>query len=143
MLFEPDRHEALEAAPWSEAVAQAAIARIVANANHDFTPDGLWPTHPEDRREPGPPLRMLYCGAAGVMWALEHLHQAEGCERPPDFSQARAGLLEANRQLLRRFTASTGSLLMGDSGILLLEWKLSRSEAVADALAECIAANQE
>jgi hypothetical protein len=82
MLFEPDRHEAFDAPPWSESAAPAAIARIVASACRGYTPDGLWPAHLEDRKDPGEPLRMLYFGAAGVMWALEHLHRAWHASRP-------------------------------------------------------------
>jgi hypothetical protein len=81
---------------------------------------------------------MLYFGAAGIMWGLEYLHGARVSDPLPDFSEARSRLLEGNRDTLRRFTPTTGSLLMADAGILLLDWKLSRSEPVAAELARAI-----
>jgi hypothetical protein len=50
--------------------------------------------------------------------------------------------LEANRAAVAPFNLGTDSLLMGDAGILLLDWKRSRSHAVAAELARAISDNQ-
>jgi hypothetical protein len=142
-LFDRDRHEALDAAPWSESEVRGAIERIVGGVCGNFTGGGLWPVHPLDRRDAIEPFRMLYYGAAGVMWGLDYLHRAGAVGPPPDFSAARAGLLESNRRLIRRFSSNTASLLMGDAGILLLDWKESRSDHVAAELATAVSQNHE
>ena len=72
-LFEPARHETLIEAPWSESAARAAIERIVADAHGAYLgEDGIWPIHPMDVSPERPdPMKNLYYGAAGVIWALE------------------------------------------------------------------------
>jgi len=142
-LFERHRHEALDAAPWNEPEVRGVIERIVGGACGDFTGDGLWPVHPLDRRDAIEPFRMLYYGAAGIMWGLDYLHREGAVGPPPDFSDARAGLLESNRRLIRRFSSNTASLLMGDAGILLFDWKESRSDEVAAELATAVSQNHE
>jgi hypothetical protein len=86
---------------------------------------------------------MLYYGAAGVMWGLDHLHRVGASGPPPDFSRARGRLLEANRRWIRRFSANSASLLMGDAGILLVDWQASRSDSAAAELASAISQNHE
>jgi hypothetical protein len=141
MLFDPVRHEPLTTTQWNASAAHAAIERIAAGSSRDYTSNGLWPMHPLDNPSPNGPDRTLYFGATGVMWGLEYLHRAGAAGAPPDCTDARAELLEANRRILRRFTPRTGSLWMGDAGILLTEWQRTRSGAVAAQLADVIAAN--
>ena len=71
MLFMPERHTALAAPAWDEAIARAAIQAIVDDACERFDPLALWPPHPGDADEghPDRPLIPLYFGAAGVVWA--------------------------------------------------------------------------
>ena len=66
---------------------------------------------------------MLYFGAAGVIWALDYLHGEGETAPPPDFEEALSDLLEATRAAVAPFNLGTDSLLMGDAGILLLDWK--------------------
>ena len=68
---------------------------------------------------------MLYFGAAGVIWSLDHLHRAGATAPPPDFSALMPRLLAANRKALDKYTAKPASLLLGDTGILLLWHKLA------------------
>jgi hypothetical protein len=76
MLFDPARHEPLQAIPWDGDRVQASISQIVADAESRFTPQGWWPPHPrdfnpgEDAKQPATPL---YYGACGVVWALHYL----------------------------------------------------------------------
>lgn len=143
MLFDSHRHETLHATPWDEAHARSAIERIVDDTVSRFSTEALWPVHPLDFPDANDPLRMLYFGAAGVIWGLDHLHREGAAVQPPDFTRAMAGLLEANRAAIRPFNMGTDSLLMGDTGILLLDWKLSRATEVATDLARAISASQE
>jgi Lanthionine synthetase C-like protein len=75
MLFTPERHEPLAGDGFSEAAARDAIARIVERAERALdAEDGRWPLDPEDAtREDEGPASDLYCGAAGVAWALGEL----------------------------------------------------------------------
>lgn len=141
-LFDPARHEPLTATPWSEAAAREAIARIAADALAAFTPDGLWPAHPLD--EPDTPERrhaMLYFGAGGVIWALEHLRRVGAIAGDFDFRSTVATLVERNRALIDGWDDARGSYLMGDTGLLLLQWRQTRDAALADALHASIEGN--
>jgi hypothetical protein len=142
MLFDPSRHELLTTTPWNESTARAAIERIAMAASRDYSTEGLWPTHPLDDPASRGPDRTLYFGATGVMWGIEYLHRVGAAGAPPDFAEARAGLLEANRAA-RSSTADMASLWMGDAGVLLTEWRRTRAESVAVQLAEAIASNQD
>jgi hypothetical protein len=75
VLFSPSRHEPLTSEPFAEAAARDAIARIVARAEHELDRgDGRWALDAEDAvREDEGPASGLYCGAAGVFWALGEL----------------------------------------------------------------------
>jgi hypothetical protein len=126
-LFESARHEPLARAVWSEASARAAIARIVRDA-HDAFAHGAWPIHPLDRSpERAATLRPLYYGAAGVIWALYRLHESGGFDLPRDYADALPGLRDAHRRDTRE--REGGALLgftLGDAGIALLQWRLTR-----------------
>ena len=64
-LYEPQRHERLGGADWSEARARAAIEQIVADTQRGFSVDGLWPLHPFDvspERPSGVEAAVLRCG---------------------------------------------------------------------------------
>ena len=66
ILFDPTRHEALCATPWSEGVARLAISEIVVDTLAHFNPKTLWPTHPRDADlgDAMLPAAALYHGAA-------------------------------------------------------------------------------
>src|ERR1019366_10060171 len=83
-LFQAERHEALSGGLWREDRAREAIARIVADTHQGFSAEGLWPIHSFDRSEERPPdsLKSLYHGAAGVIWALDHLAKTGADHRP-------------------------------------------------------------
>ena len=143
MLFESDRHEALRDVSWDEAAARDAIERIALDSTMAFEAEGLWPVHPLEHAPGTNPLRMLYYGATGVIWALDSLHRAGATAPPPDFSGVLPELLESNRNAIRPSTQRSESLLMGDAGILLLCWKLTPSRELAAQIASTISANRE
>lgn len=93
MLFEPDRHEALIDTPWDDGAARRAVAAIVADTRAAYGgPEALWPIHPLDvSPERSEVLKLLYYGAAGVIWALDVL-PSESVN--PDFGDALARLPE-------------------------------------------------
>jgi hypothetical protein len=143
MLFDTDRHEPLSGAPWDPAAARLAIQAIVADTRAAFTPEGLWPVHPDD----GPPewgaIAGLYFGAAGVVWALDHLARRGAVADGPAFED-RLDDIEARND---RFIAIAGfgtmapGYLLARTGVLLALWRLRRDPAILARLAQEIAAN--
>ena len=136
-LFDPERHEALAARPWSDARVRDEIAAICRDAEAAFDRDRLWPLHPGDD-DPLTPrdgiLRGLYVGAAGMLHALARLAEAGLHEPRLDGAAVAAGLHEA--ALASPDEKGAGeSLLLGSSGILLVAHRLAPSTATADALA--------
>lgn len=144
MLFIADRHEAPGGAPWSEAAARAAIDAIVADACTAFAQATLWPVHPGEL-EPGettlPGAASLYHGAGGVIWALERLREAGLAAFELDFGPTVGVLLAHNHRVDEAPGIGARSYLLGDAGVLLLQWRQARTQAVADALYALVEGN--
>lgn len=146
MLYEIERHEPLQELPWSEPRARDAIERITAAALRTFVSDGSWPVHPLDSDDASARFLGLYLGAAGVMWALTHLRALDherGAASFPDFRAVLPGMLETNRALISGYAEGPASLLIGDAGILLVDWQATRSAQSAAELARVIARNRD
>lgn len=141
-LFDPARHEALTPAAWSEAAARAAIARIVDDSLSAFTPEGLWPAHPLD--EPDPPgarYSMLYLGAGGIIRALQELARLGFADTARVGFDATIATLVARNRAVGETRHGQASYLMGDSGLLLLQWSATHERAAADRLFEAVQGN--
>ena len=140
-MFDAQRHIALAPEPWDAALAQAAIGEIVEDALERFDSEDFWPTHLLD--EPAPaPSTSLYFGAAGVLWALDHLRRDGAVEFGQDFRGLLPRLLALNREEhAGNPYPQHGSLLCGDVGVLLLMARLAPDPTIADALFERVAAN--
>ncbi|MGH6961111.1 MAG: lanthionine synthetase C family protein [Dongiaceae bacterium] len=123
------------------ATAQLAIREIVDDTLDRFDPDGFWPPHPLDEAA-GETSTSLYFGAAGVLWALDHLRRAGAAEFGQDFRGLLPRLLTLNRE---EHAANPypqhASLLCGDVGVLLLMARLAPAPTIADDLFERAAAN--
>lgn len=140
-LFEPERHERCDDVAWDAARARSAIDAIV-ERTHAARTDAGWPVHPLDDEPPGSPTPMLYFGRAGVVWALEDLARRAGT-RPPspdDVHALDACALEAAEHGARRADAP-GSLLMGATGVRLVQFRLTREPALLDRIAALVAQN--
>ena len=134
-LFDPARHEALAGDPWNEAAARASIEAWAAAALQDFDPVRGWRAHPrESGGEPVVPLQEVYGGAGGAIWALEHLADAGALDKRWDFSGFVQGLAAQQVTALGEERHGTASFLIGESGLLLLQWKLTRDAAAAERL---------
>jgi lantibiotic modifying enzyme len=66
---------------------RSAIASIVASTEDGFDPRiGLWPLHPADRESDSDhPMRSVYLGAAGIIWALDQLSGDASVELVRDY----------------------------------------------------------
>ncbi len=147
MLYDPAQFEPLTEEPWDPARAERAIAAIVADADTAFDPDALWPAHEWDGWQAALPLKNLYVGAAGVVWALAAL-------RP--VSQSRLDLAAAALRALERWRAEPdftegeeipalagAALFYGETGPLLVSLLLAPDAGRADRLHELVRANRD
>lgn len=143
MLHDPARHEPLADLPWDERRARDAIAHVVRRTEARFSKDGDWPLHPLDADDAGDaPAFPLYHGAAGVVWSLARLAALGAATLARDYRGIADTLLPRTRQWLRSFGCTwDASYLMGDTGILLLDYRLNARPTTADALAALIASN--
>ena len=124
------------------------IREIVADADGAFAADGLWPADDWDAWQTPTPLKALYVGAAGVVWALDAL-------RRRGHAESRLDLADAARRDARRPGASEPDLMRGtelpdparaglfsgQSGILAVAWRLAPDERLADELHERVLEN--
>src|SRR5262245_5281262 len=140
VLYDPELHEPLTDEAWDEQRARDAIAGIVADADAAFDPDRLWPAEEWDVYEATAPLKNLYVGASGVIWALDALRRRGLAETAIDLPAAAARTLELWRGLPDYAQwesvpeAAASALLMGESGPLIVAWPLAPSAELADRL---------
>jgi len=135
VLYESAQFEPLIDEPWVPARVEDAIAAIVSDADAAFDPDALWPAHEWDGWEEPLPLKALYVGAAGVIWALDSLRRRGHAETSLDLAAAALRTLELERGA-PDFTADEhyhpASLLCGEAGPLLVAYRLASDAALAD-----------
>ena len=144
MLYEPAQFEALTDEPWDPARIEDAIAAIVADADEAFDSAALWPAHEWDGWEEPLPIKSLYVGASGVIWALDELRRRGRAETSLDLAAAALRTLD----LERAEPDSTAddhyhpaSLLRGEAGPLLVAYRLTRNTQLADDLHTLVRAN--
>jgi hypothetical protein len=143
MLYEPTQFEPLIDAPWVPARVEDAIAAIVSDADAAFDGEALWPAHDWDGQDEPLPLKSLYAGAAGVIWALDALRR-RGPETSLDLVAAALHTLELKRAA-PDFAADEhyhpASLLCGETGPLLVAFRLTADPALAEDLHALVRAN--
>jgi hypothetical protein len=144
VLYEPAQFDPLTGEPWQAARVADAIATIVADADAAFDPDGLWPAHEWEGWEEPLPLKTLYVGAAGVIWALDALRRRGHAETTIDLAGAALRTLELKRAA-PDFTADEhyhpAALLTGETGPLLVAFRVAPDAALADDLHALVRAN--
>lgn len=140
-LFDPARHAPLSSIAWNEAEARSVIAEIASETIAAFDPEKLWPSHPLDAPVPDG-VGGVYMGAAGNIWALEHLKREGAVRFDYDFRPALPRVLDADKAWLGNGPFGVyASLLMGDFGATLLGMRLAPDTKTADALLARAAAN--
>jgi hypothetical protein len=144
MLYDPSRHEALDATSWDEACVRASIEAIVADTEAHFAPERDWPIHPLDADDgAATPLYPLYFGAAGVIWALRHLEAMGACRLARAYTDAVEPLVARTREWQRGFGEhEPASYLMGECGIALVRYAMRPDASVADRIADLVAGNR-
>jgi hypothetical protein len=130
MLFRPEAFEPLTETTWDEHRVRAEIRRIVADVDSAFDPDGLWPADEWDGWQSALPMKNLYVGAAGVVWALDALRRRGHADTQIDLEAAATRTLAAFRDApdfmagVDLPSAPQAALLTGETGILLVVWRL-------------------
>jgi lantibiotic modifying enzyme len=135
MLYEPTRFDALIDEPWVPARVEDAIAAIVADADAAFDREALWPAHEWDAQEKPLPLSGLYVGAAGVIWALDELQRRGHADSSRDLAAAVVRAVELEKATPDFFADEhyrRGALISGETGALLVAFRLSSDAALAD-----------
>jgi hypothetical protein len=147
VLYRPEAFEPLTDAQWDEERVRAAIRAIVADADRAYDRDRLWPADEWDAWTSPVPLKNLYVGAAGVVWALDALRRRGFAKPRLDLGAAALRALELwrgepdfARGIPLPEPAASG-LLTGESGILLVASRLAPSHELADDLHARVRAN--
>ena len=148
MLYRPEDFEPLTDEPWDEARIRAGIREIVDDTDGALRgPKLLWRADDWDRWQATSPLKDLYCGAAGVLWALDDLRRRGHAETRLELEGLSLATLE--RQRIRPdFGADfplpaerDSALLTGLAGILLVAFRIAPHSALADELQRLVRAN--
>jgi Lanthionine synthetase C-like protein len=146
VVIQPEHFELLSEEPWAPARVEDAIAAIVADAEAAFDQVALWPADEWDAyiyRE-GHPLKVLYAGAAGVAWALDELRRRGHADTSLDLAGAVRHALELERSepdATEDEHYRPGALLDGESGMLLVAFRLTSDAALADGLHALVRSN--
>jgi lantibiotic modifying enzyme len=144
MLYEPTEFDALSDEPWVRSRVVDAIAAIVADADAAFDPRAFWPAQEWDAQEKPLPLSGLYVGAAGVIWALDELRKRGYAESSRDLAAAVARAVALERAT-PDFSADEhyrpGALISGETGALLVAFRLTSDRTLADDLHALVRGN--
>jgi hypothetical protein len=130
VLYEPSAFEPLTDEPWDQGRVRDRIAAIVADADAAFDPDELWPAHEWDGWNAPLPMKNLYVGAAGVVYALDDLQRSGFAATSLDLPSVALRALERWRAEPDFMTGEVlpeppeSALLTGETGILLVACKL-------------------
>jgi lantibiotic modifying enzyme len=148
VLYRPEAFELLTDEPWAEERVSSAIRAIVADADEALRgPRLLWKADEWDRWHGTSPMKNLYVGAAGVLWALEELRRRGHVETRLDLADLARRTLELFRARpdymkgMKLPEPRESSLFNGETGILLVAWRLAPSDELADDLYERVRAN--
>jgi hypothetical protein len=148
VLYSPEAFEPLADLTWDEARVRDAIREIVTDTDDALRgPKLLWRADPWDSWHATSPMKNLYVGAAGVLWALDGLRRRGHAETRLDLPALALRTLElfrAKPDFIKgeaRPEPSESALMLGETGILLVAWHLSPSGELEQALLERVRAN--
>lgn len=141
MLYRPEDFDLLTDEPWNTERIRAGVREIVADADAAWRgPKLLWLADDWDRWRSRSPQKILYCGAAGVLWALDDLRSRSRADTTLDLADIALRTLERHRtrpdfmSAMRLPVERESALLTGESGILLVAFRLAPSADLANDL---------
>ena len=112
-------------------------------------PKLMWRANEWDGWHGTSPMKNLYVGVAGVVWALDHLRRhghAESSLDLPAIAMRNVENFRARPDLMKGMRLpphAMSSLFCGESGILLAAWRVTSDDSVADDLFAHTRANVE
>ena len=99
MLYRPEDFEPLTDEPWDAERARAGIREIVADTDAALRgPKLLWRADDWDRWRATSPLKDLFVGAAGVLWALADLRERGHAETRLELGDLALRVLQRHRE---------------------------------------------
>jgi hypothetical protein len=141
MLYRPEAFEPLVHVDWDDRLVRDAIRDIVTDTDTALRgPKLLWRAAPWDNWHATSPMKNLYVGAAGVLWALDQLRRREHADTSLDLADLALRNLELFRakpdfiKVLKLPAPRESALLTGEAGILLVAWRLAPRDELADDL---------
>jgi Lanthionine synthetase C-like protein len=141
VLYTPELFEPLTTTEWNAEQAANRIREIVADADDALRgPKLLWKANDWDGWHGTSPMKNLYVGAAGVLWALDRLRRLGHAETRLDLPALALQTLELFRTRpdymkgMKLPVQRDSSLACGEAGILLVAWRLAPDPALADDL---------
>jgi hypothetical protein len=148
MLYRPEAFEPLTDQAWDEPRVRKAIDGIVADADGALRgPRLLWRANDWDGWHGTSPMKSLYVGASGVLWAQDELRRRGHAETRLDLGDLAVRTLELFRARpdfmkgMKLPVPRESSLLCGETGILLVAWRLAPSDELANDLYARVRAN--
>ena len=148
MLYRPEAFEPLTDSSWDEERVRAAIRSIVADTDASFRgPKLFWKAEAWDKWQATSPMKNLYVGTAGVLWALDELRRRGHAETTLDLADLALRNVELFRERpdIGKWVKLPGppesGFMAGETGILLVAYQLAPSEQLAADLLARVRAN--
>ena len=148
MLYTPGLYEPLTNEEWDAEHAARRIREIVADADAALRgPKLLWKANDWDGWHGTSPMKNLYVGASGVLWALDRLRRLGHAETRLDLAALALQTLDLFRTRpdfmkgMKLPAERESSLACGETGILLAAWRLTSDPALADDIYARVRAN--
>jgi lanthionine synthetase-like protein len=149
VLYSPDPFEPLTETRWDEGRVRDTIRAIVDHVEGGYRGRvRLWPVDPIPGWTGADPIKSVYAGAAGTVFALDRLRRRGLAETSLDLADLARCALELFPEEpdyrdsgLELPEPSDAGLLSGETGILLVAWQLAPSDDLADALYAHVRAN--
>ncbi len=148
MLYRPEAFERLTDEAWDEGRVRDGIRSLVRGCEQAYDETDLWPVADDwDSYQARTPLTTLYAGASGVAWGLDQLRRRDHAETRLDL----AGVARRSLELWRGLpdfpprpeppVHTDASLYFGETGVLVVAWRLGASAELADDLYERVREN--
>jgi lantibiotic modifying enzyme len=141
VLYRPEAFEPLTETAWNEERVREAIRALVDDVDGACRgPRLLWRAHEWDNWHATSPMKNLYVGAAGVVWALDDLQRRGQAGTRLDLGAVASRALELFRERpdfikgMKLPAPAEAALLTGEAGILLTVWRTAPSRETADVL---------
>jgi hypothetical protein len=147
VLYRPEAFEPLADEEWDAERVGAGIREIVTDTDAAMRgPRLMWRADEWDRWQATSPMKNLYVGGAGVLWSLDALRRRGHAETKLDLADLALRNLELYRarpdqMKIKLPEPRESSLLCGETGVLLVAYRLAPSAELEDALLQRVRAN--